>query len=157
MLLVWLNLALHQCMVIEKKTLKCCWCIFIISPVISHWKLGENDVSPSHKNNSCQVWLKLAQWFWRRWWFVVIIVTDRWTSNHKSSPMSFQRRWAKNTNLTVNLVYMSVYKSSTCWVSMNWIDQCMDFSENLYNLIRTQWRCMCTWIFHIDLDNFSSP
>ena len=34
--------------------------------------------SPSPKDALCQVWLKFAQWFWRRWWKCEKF-TDGWT------------------------------------------------------------------------------
>ena len=36
---------------------------------IKGWALRVNKLEfPSPKDNFCQVWLELAQWFWRRWW-----------------------------------------------------------------------------------------
>jgi hypothetical protein len=57
-------------LVLEKKILKKFQCIFtlsLLSPLgkgLSHsFKKFEY---PSPKDNLCQVWLELAQWFWRR-------------------------------------------------------------------------------------------
>ena len=59
--------------------------------------------SPSPKDALCQVWLKLAQWFWRRRWLSEKI-TDWQTDGHtddgrqviRKAHLSFQLRWAKN-------------------------------------------------------------
>jgi hypothetical protein len=57
-------------LVLEKKILKNFQCIFTLSLLSP---LGEGLSLPLHKHESplpkddlCQVWLKLAQWFWRR-------------------------------------------------------------------------------------------
>ena len=37
-------------------------------PLEKGWAFHLNKLeSPSHKDALCQIWLKLAQWFWRRW------------------------------------------------------------------------------------------
>jgi hypothetical protein len=57
-------------LVLEKKIFKIFQCIFI---VLLLYPLGEGESpsfekleSPPPKDDLCQVWLKLAQWFWRR-------------------------------------------------------------------------------------------
>ena len=63
--------------------------------------------SPSPKDALCQVWLKLAQWFWRRRWKCEKFTdgqtdgrTDRQTDDGRQvirkAHLSFQLRWAKN-------------------------------------------------------------
>ena len=64
--------------------------------------------SPSPKNTLCQVWLKLAQWFWRRRWkcekFTTMQTTTRTTTTitdngHiliRKAHLSLLLRWAKN-------------------------------------------------------------
>ena len=57
---------------------------------------------PSPKDTLCQVWLKLAQWFWRRRWKCEKFTdrrTDRQTDGRqviRKAHLSFQLRWAKN-------------------------------------------------------------
>jgi hypothetical protein len=54
---------------------------------------------PSPKNDLCQVWLKLAQWFWRRSPKCKSLQTDRQTDTGqraiRKAHLSFQLRWAK--------------------------------------------------------------
>jgi hypothetical protein len=51
-------------MVLEK-ILKCFVCYYL--PLEKGTALHLNKLeSPSSKDDLCQVWLKLAQWFWRR-------------------------------------------------------------------------------------------
>ena len=58
--------------------------------------------SPSPRDTLCQVWLKLAQWFWRRRWKCEKF-TDRQTDGPtddgrqviRKAHLSFQLRWAK--------------------------------------------------------------
>ena len=52
---------------LEKKTLSMYYCYFvIISPWKRAWALPLNKLEfPSPRDALCQVWLKLAQWFWR--------------------------------------------------------------------------------------------
>ena len=61
---------------------------------------------PSPKDALCQVWLKLAQWFERRWWkcenFTDRQMVRRWTIGNQN----FQLRWAKNKPLTVSTVIL---------------------------------------------------
>ena len=57
---------------------------------ISSWKrnrvLHFNKLeSPSPKDALCQVWLKLAQWFWRRWRNVESLQTDGRTTDNRQS------------------------------------------------------------------------
>ena len=56
--------------VLEKKIFKFCQCIFSIKNYLPWEKGGALHLnkleSPSPKDALCQVWLKLAQWFWRK-------------------------------------------------------------------------------------------
>ena len=54
--------------VLEKKIFKFRQCIFTnYLPLVKGWAHHLNKLeSPSPKDALCQVWLKLAQWFWRR-------------------------------------------------------------------------------------------
>jgi hypothetical protein len=54
--------------------------------------------TPSPKNDLCQVWLKLAQWFWRRRRKCKNLQTDARTDRKPAiriAHLSFQLRWAK--------------------------------------------------------------
>jgi hypothetical protein len=57
-------------LVLEKKIFKNFQCIFtrsLLSTLGEGYHLPLNKLkSPLPKDNLCQVWLKLAQWFWRR-------------------------------------------------------------------------------------------
>jgi hypothetical protein len=57
-------------LVLEKKIFKKIQCIFtllLLSPLgEGQFPSFEQFLSPPHKDDLCQVWLKLAQWFWRR-------------------------------------------------------------------------------------------
>ena len=76
--------------------------------IISPWKRGgalhlNKLESPSPKDALCQVWLKLAQWFWRRRWkcekFTTTTTTTTTTDNGqiliRKAHLSFRLRWAK--------------------------------------------------------------
>ena len=60
-------------MVLKKKIFKFRQCISLFRnylPLEKGWALHLNKLeSPSPKDALCQVWLKLAQWFWRRNFF----------------------------------------------------------------------------------------
>ena len=50
-------------------------------PLEKGWTLHMNKLeSPSPKNVLCQVWLKLAQWFWRRIWKCEMFMTTTTTT-----------------------------------------------------------------------------
>ena len=58
--------------------------------------------SPSPKDALCQVWLKLAQWFWRRWWkcekFTTTTMTPTTDNGQiliRKAHLSLRLRWAK--------------------------------------------------------------
>jgi hypothetical protein len=54
-------------LVLEKKILKNFQCIFTLLLLSPFGKgLSPSFESPSPKDDLCQVWLKLVQWFWRR-------------------------------------------------------------------------------------------
>ena len=58
--------------------------------------------SPSHKDALCQVWLKLAHWFWRRRWkcekfmTMTMTTTDNGQILIRKAHLSLWLRWAKN-------------------------------------------------------------
>ena len=57
--------------------------------------------SPSPKDALCQVWLKLAHWFWRRSWKCEKFRTTTTTTDNgqiliRKAHMSLRLRWAKN-------------------------------------------------------------
>ena len=53
---------------------------------------------PSPRDTLCQVWLKLALWFWRRRWKCEKFTDGRTDDAH----LSFQLRWAKNGSYGLN-------------------------------------------------------
>ena len=83
--------------VLEKKIFKFCQCTFSIFckylPLEKRHCSSLNKLeSPSTKDSLCQVWLKLAQWFWRRRWKCEKF-TDKWTDEGqaiKKVHLSFQ-------------------------------------------------------------------
>ena len=80
--------------------------------IISHLALLLNKLeSPSPKDALCQVWLKLAQWFWRRRWKCEKF-TDRRMDGQTTDDRwpSFQLRWAKN--LDVHLISKHMFNCS---------------------------------------------
>ena len=94
--------------VLEKKIFKISsmyFCYFLFIPTWKRpWPFHLNKLeSSSSKDALCQVWLKLAQWFWRRRWKVKSLRTDgrtdrRTTGNEKRSPelsaqVSLKWRW----------------------------------------------------------------
>jgi hypothetical protein len=52
--------------------------------------------SPPSKDNLCQDWLKLAQWFWRRSWKCKSLQTDNGQQVIGIAHLSFQLMWAKH-------------------------------------------------------------
>jgi hypothetical protein len=49
------------------KNFQCIFTISLLSPLGDGYRLHLNKLeSPRPKNDLCQVWLKMAQWFWRR-------------------------------------------------------------------------------------------
>ena len=59
--------------------------------------------SPSPRDTLCHVWLKLAQWFWRKRWKCEMFIdglmdgrTDDGRQLIRKAHLSFQLRWAKN-------------------------------------------------------------
>ena len=89
--------------VLEKKILKFHLCNFGIHRKRA-WPFEHE--SPSPKNALCQVWLKLAQWFWRRrstWEKFTTTTTTTTTDNGHILPrkahLSLRLRWAKNNNI----------------------------------------------------------
>ena len=98
--------------------------------------------SPSPKNALCQVWLKLAQWFWRRRWkcekFTPTTTTTTTTENGqiltRKANLSLRLRLAKNNNnnillcenLTIHLYIKCVYiitlrkKNKSCLKNANY-------------------------------------
>jgi hypothetical protein len=74
--------------------------------------------SPLPKDNLCQVWLKLVQWFWRTSRKCKSLQTDRWTDGRqvrrtdswtiRKAHLSFQIRWAKNVLLASSTSSLSL-------------------------------------------------
>jgi hypothetical protein len=72
--------------------------------------------SPPPKDDLCQVWFKLALWFWRRSRKCKSLQTDRQTDRRmarqtdagqraiRKDHLSFQLRWAKNVNSEKTIV-----------------------------------------------------
>jgi hypothetical protein len=63
------NLIDFGLLVLEKifQNFQCNITLSLLSPLENSYPLHFKKIeSPSPKDNSCQVWLKLAQWFWRR-------------------------------------------------------------------------------------------
>ena len=89
------------------KIFKVCPCIFDILlsfPFEKGVALHLNKLKPpSPKDALCQVWLKLAQWFWRRKWKCEKFTSGqgiRWTDGRTdvwqtTEYQSFNLRWAK--------------------------------------------------------------
>ena len=74
-----LNLVEYCPVLLEKKILKFRQCFFHDFVIISAWKMGRalhlNKIESSlHKVDLYQVWLKLAEWFWRRRFFKFVNV-----------------------------------------------------------------------------------
>ena len=72
-------------MVLEE-IFKCCQSIFAISLLSPLEKVCDPTVEQTWKDALCQVWLKLAQWLWRKRWKCENF-TDRWLMDQKSSFM----------------------------------------------------------------------
>ena len=107
--------------VLEKKIFKFRLCIFSIKnylPLEKDGALHLNKLESPLKDALCQVWLKLAQWFWRRRFFnfvnvfsLIFVIISPWKRagsiiwtnlNHLHPRMlcPFQLRWAKNWQTT---------------------------------------------------------
>jgi hypothetical protein len=77
---------------------------FYTFAIISHWRraipsIWTNLNPPPPQDDLCQVWLKLAQWFWRRSRKCKSLQTDGQTDGQPAiriAHLSFQLRWAKN-------------------------------------------------------------
>jgi hypothetical protein len=90
-------------LVLEKKIFKNFHCIFTLlwlspleegqSPSFEEFRI------PSPKNDLCQVWLKLAQRFWRRSQKYKSLQTDEQRAI-RIAHLSFQLRWAKNHKIS---------------------------------------------------------
>ena len=69
--------------------------------------------SPSPKDALCQVWLKLAKWFCRRWWKCEKFTADRRTNDGqqaiRKAHLSFQLSWAKNVTLIPQANWVEIY------------------------------------------------
>ena len=50
--------------------------------------------STSPKDTLCQVWLKLALWFWRKRWKCEKFTDRRWTKSDQKSSFKLSLRWA---------------------------------------------------------------
>jgi hypothetical protein len=73
--------------------------------IISPWRrvypfiLTNLNPYPPPPDDLCQIWQKLAHWFWRRSRKCKSLRTDRWTDRWtiRKAHLSFQLRWAKNS------------------------------------------------------------
>ena len=68
--------------------------------------------SPSPEDALCQVWLKLAQWFWRRRWKCEKFIdtrTDDGQQPIRKAYLSFQLRWAKHSRTHGFILTFTVY------------------------------------------------
>ena len=102
--------------VLEKKILKFRKCVFSLFhnylPLEKGGALHLNKLeSPSSKDALCQVWLKLAQWFWRRRWKCEKFTdgrTDGQTDDGRQvirkAHLSFQLRWAKKREKKIGCI-----------------------------------------------------
>ena len=63
--------------------------------------------SPSHKNALCQVWLKLAEWFWRKKNFLICQCISQFRNN---------RRLEKGRTLHLNKLESLSPKNAVCKV-----------------------------------------
>jgi hypothetical protein len=101
---VWLKLA---CWFWRRRFLKI-FSVFLLFAIISPWRKAIPFIltiyNPLPKDDLCQVWLKLAQWFWRRSRKCKSLQTDERTDGQtddgqrviRIAHLSFQLRWAKN-------------------------------------------------------------
>ena len=74
------------CPMVLEEIFKCCQSIFAISLLSPLGKVCDPTVEQTWKDALCQVWLKLAQWLWRKRWKCEKF-TDRWLRDQKSSFM----------------------------------------------------------------------
>jgi hypothetical protein len=97
-------------LILEKifKNFQCIFTLLWLSPFGEGQSPSlKNLESPPHKDDLCQVCLKLVQWFWRRSRNCKSLQTDGRTDGQKDDGQrairkahwSFQLRWAKNTNM----------------------------------------------------------
>jgi hypothetical protein len=78
-------------LVLENKIFKNVQCIFTLLR-LSHLGEGKSPLFdqfriPSPKDDLCQVWLKLAQWFWRRSQKCKRLQTDRQMTDDQNSSL----------------------------------------------------------------------
>jgi hypothetical protein len=64
-----------------------------------------NLESPPPKDNLCQVWSKLALWFWRRSQKCKSLQMDDGQRAIRKAHLSFQLRWAKNKIFIFKYIY----------------------------------------------------
>ena len=88
------------------------FCYLVIFPFGKGQVLHLNKCEfPSSMDDLCQVWLKLDQWFWRRWkcekFTATTITTTTTTENGqimiRKAHLSLRLRWAKNNRSTGNI------------------------------------------------------
>ena len=101
--------------------------------------------SPSHKDALCQVWLKLAQWFWRRRWKCEKFTdrrtdgqTDRQTDGRRTTVirkahLSFQLRWAKKSKYNDIYRWLSMARTLISWSSRSLEVKLRSSFFSLYN------------------------
>jgi hypothetical protein len=91
-----------------------------------------NLESPPPKDDLCQVWLKLAQWFWRRSRKCKSLQTNRRTDGRtddgqlaiRIAHLSFQLRWAKNYIQTMHLpsgFWKVINSRNLLWLWIMWV------------------------------------
>jgi hypothetical protein len=73
----------------------------LLSPVGEGRSLSIKQTwNPFPKDDLCQIWLKLSQWFWKKSWICKSLHTDRQTDDGQQAiritHLSFQLRWANN-------------------------------------------------------------
>ena len=108
-------------MVLEKKIFRCWKCIFtmsLLSPLEKGVALHLNKLeSPTPKDALCQVWLKLAQWFWRRRWRCEKF-TDRQTDRQmdgRTDGQMLDDRWSEKLTWAfssgeLKMIYRNIFR-----------------------------------------------
>jgi hypothetical protein len=90
---VWLNLA---CWFWRRRFLKM-FSVFLLFcyylPLENGYHLHLNTLeSPLPKDNLCQVWSKLVQWFWRRSWKCKSLQMERRTDRHTDGQTNAEQK-----------------------------------------------------------------
>ena len=84
--------------------------------------------SPSYKDASCQVWLKLAQWFWRRRWkcekFTTTMTTTTTTTKDngqfltRKAHLSLRLSWAKNPRQNNGNIFYQTWQINSLGIDL---------------------------------------